>query len=58
MRAVMEEEMRKLMAEKGVEIKAKPVTDLFSRETYESLGGKKEIKKRRFDDIHEKEFSK
>ena len=50
--------MGRLMAEKGVPVKAKPVQDLFSKGTFERLGGKKEAKKRRFDDIHEKEFSK
>lgn len=60
MRAVVEDEMRKLMAQKGVldAPPPKPVENLFSREVFESLGGKKDIKKRRFDDIHEKEFSK
>lgn len=60
MRAVMEEEMRELMAKKGVLDlpPPEPVENLFSREVLDSLGGKKVVKKRRFDDIHEKEFSK
>lgn len=60
MRTVMQEEMRKLMAQKGVLDlpPPAPVENLFSREVLDSLSDKKDVKKRRFDDIHEKEFSK